>query len=73
MSAIELARQREQYAVRMDLPRGKNRQTYDLKEGDQIHGFTVTEITRVDDFDINAYKLTHDLTGLQWLHMDCAD
>lgn len=57
----------------MDLPRGKNRQTYDLKEGDQIHGFTVTEVTRVNDFDINAYKLEHDLTGLKWLHMDCAD
>jgi len=44
-----------------------------MAAGDQISGFTCNEVTHVADFDIHAYKLEHDETGLKWLHLDCAD
>jgi hypothetical protein len=34
LDSIQVARERERWQVRQDLPRGKNRQVYDLKVGD---------------------------------------
>jgi hypothetical protein len=34
---------REAHQVRHDIPRGQNRVPYNIKVGDSIHGFTVTE------------------------------
>ena len=46
---------------------------HDFKVGDEISGFKVTEVKRVEDFDINAVKLEHGVTKLRWLHLDCED
>ncbi|KAJ8268679.1 hypothetical protein COCON_G00138510 [Conger conger] len=37
--------------------------------GQQIHGFTVKEVTAVPDLCLTAVKLTHDSTGAQYLHV----
>ncbi|KAJ8272468.1 hypothetical protein GJAV_G00089420 [Gymnothorax javanicus] len=37
--------------------------------GQQIHGFTVKEVTAVPDLCLTAVKLTHDCTGAQYLHV----
>ncbi|KAJ8396104.1 hypothetical protein AAFF_G00021770 [Aldrovandia affinis] len=37
--------------------------------GQQIHGFTVKEVTAVPDLFLTAVKLTHDNTGAQYLHI----
>ncbi|XP_064201881.1 presequence protease, mitochondrial isoform X1 [Anguilla rostrata] len=37
--------------------------------GQQIHGFTVKEVTPVPDLCLTAVKLTHDSTGAQYLHV----
>uniref|UniRef100_A0A8C9XNJ0 Presequence protease, mitochondrial n=1 Tax=Sander lucioperca TaxID=283035 RepID=A0A8C9XNJ0_SANLU len=36
--------------------------------GQNIHGFTVTEVVAVPDLFLTAVKLTHDTTGAQHLH-----
>jgi Zn-dependent M16 (insulinase) family peptidase len=33
----------------------------------------VSNIERIEFFDINAYKLEHEKTGAKYLHFDCAD
>ena len=53
--------------------RGKHRVPYNLKVGDELHNFKVTEIERIDFFDINAYKLEHLGTGAKYIHLDCSD
>ena len=73
LTPAEVARQREQHNLRDNMPRGRYRQTYSLKEGDKLSGFAVTQTARLNDFDINAFKLEHEATGLKWLHLDCAD
>ena len=55
------------------IPRGKNRKPYNLKVGDVVHDFKITEIERIDFFDINAYKLEHTLTGAKYIHLDSSD
>nr|XP_023660537.1 presequence protease, mitochondrial-like [Paramormyrops kingsleyae] len=39
------------------------------KPGQQIHGFTVTQVTAVPDLCLTAVKLTHDNTAAQYLHV----
>ncbi|KAG7455238.1 hypothetical protein MATL_G00254490 [Megalops atlanticus] len=39
------------------------------KAGQQVHGFTVTEVTAVPDLFLTAVKLNHDNTGAQYLHV----
>uniref|UniRef100_A0A8C9R8W5 Presequence protease, mitochondrial n=1 Tax=Scleropages formosus TaxID=113540 RepID=A0A8C9R8W5_SCLFO len=39
------------------------------REGQQVHGFTVTQVTPVSDLFLTAVKLTHDSTGAQHLHL----
>lgn len=56
-SAEVMAARREAHQVRHDIPRGKNRPAYNIKVGDIIHGFKVTSIEEVSDFDIKAFKL----------------
>ena len=50
---------REAHQLRHDIPRGKNRVPYNLKVGQEVHGFKVTSIDAIPDFEIQAYKLTH--------------
>ena len=64
---------REAHQVRHDIARGKNRIPYNIKVGDRLHGFVVNEVERVESFDIVAYKLEHEATGAQWLHLDSSD
>jgi len=47
--------------------------SYEISTGDKVHGFTVKSIRRIEMFDINAYSLVHDRTGMQYLHMDSSD
>ena len=73
-TTVPVAVQRsENYKVRADIPRGKDRALYNLKVGDKVHGFEVKSIDRIEFFDINAFKLEHTETGAQWLHMDSSD
>jgi Zn-dependent M16 (insulinase) family peptidase len=59
--------------LRETIPRGKNRVPYTFKVGDVMHGFKVTNIDRIEMFDINAYQLVHVKTGSRYLHLDSAD
>ncbi|XP_060761903.1 presequence protease, mitochondrial isoform X3 [Neoarius graeffei] len=36
--------------------------------GQMIHGFTIQEVTPVPDLSLTAVKLSHDVTGAQYLH-----
>ena len=54
-------------------PRGKDRKKYDVKVGDLVYGFTVTEITNIREFNIVSYKLEHEKTGAKYLHLDTED
>jgi hypothetical protein len=54
-----MAVRREAHQVRENIARGKHRVPYTLKVGDIIHGFKITNIDRIDLFDITAYKLEH--------------
>lgn len=47
----------------MSEKRGKSRDALALKEGDRLHGFTVTKVEFVKDFNVTAVTLTHDKTG----------
>lgn len=58
-----MAARREAHQLRHDIPRGKNRVPYNIKVGQQIEGFKVTAIEEIPDFDIKAFKLTHEATG----------
>ena len=64
---------REAHQLRHDIPRGKNRVPYNIKEGDSISGFKVTEIREISDFGIKAFSLEHESTGAKWLHLDSQD
>lgn len=44
-----------------------------MKVGEKVHGFKVTSIDRIDFFQINAYKLEHEVTGAKYMHLDCSD
>ena len=46
--------------MRMDIPRGRNRPKYSIKEGDVIHDhWQVTSINKIEFFEIEAFQLTH--------------
>ena len=68
-----MAARKEAHQVREVIARGKNRQQYNLKVGDISNGFKVTNIDRIELFDITAYKLEHISTGAKWLHLDSSD
>ena len=59
--------------MREEVARGKNRVPYNLNVGQIVHGFKVTSIEEIPDFDIKSYKLNHEKTGAQWLHLDSSD
>ena len=44
-----------------------------MKKGDEVEGFKVQEIERIEFFDITAYKLEHIRTGAKYLHLDSSD
>ena len=72
LAAVESVVRGEDYQVRENIPRGKNRPGYDLKVGDVIHGaWSVDAIDRIDFFDINAYRCSHLETGAKHIHLDC--
>ncbi|KAL4624653.1 presequence protease, mitochondrial-like isoform X1 [Arapaima gigas] len=39
------------------------------REGQQVHGFTVTKVTPVPDLFLTAIELSHNATGAQHLHL----
>ncbi|KAJ3234317.1 Mitochondrial presequence protease [Chytriomyces hyalinus] len=41
----------------------------DWKIGSTLHGFTVTKVKHVPDFDLTAIQLTHNVTGADYLHI----
>ena len=43
------------------------------KQGDQVHGFRVSEICAIPDFHLNAIKLEHESTGMKYLHLEKDD
>lgn len=60
--------------MRVDIPRGRNRPKYQIKEGDVIHDhWQVNSITKIDFFEIEAFQLIHMQTGARYIHLDCQD
>jgi len=53
--------------------RGKNRKKYNLKKGDNINGFIVSEIEYFKEFNISSYKLEDEHTKAKYIHFDCED
>uniref|UniRef100_A0A336M954 Presequence protease, mitochondrial n=1 Tax=Culicoides sonorensis TaxID=179676 RepID=A0A336M954_CULSO len=41
--------------------------------GDQLHGFTCTNVKYIPEFNLTAYVLKHERTGLEYLHVDRPD
>ncbi|CAK7320721.1 Presequence protease, mitochondrial [Vulpes lagopus] len=39
------------------------------KVGEQIHGFTVSQVTAIPELSLTAVKLSHDRTGAKYLHL----
>ena len=65
---------KKEYEIRHDIPRGKNRPTYDLKVGDMIGGsWRVEEITPIPFFEITAFKCLHQTSGARYIHLDSSD
>ncbi|XP_074841113.1 presequence protease, mitochondrial isoform X2 [Carettochelys insculpta] len=46
-----------------------NERTLQYKIGDQIHGFTVNQVTAVPELFLTAVKLSHKNTGAKYLHV----
>lgn len=44
-----------------------------LEPGQQIHGFTLQDIKHVPELHLTAYKLEHDKTGAEYLHVERDD
>ena len=44
-----------------------------LQPGEQVHGFTLREIKQVPELHLTAYKLEHDKTGAEYLHVERDD
>ena len=72
-SSIEPTKNQGSSEVVEHIARGKQRIPYNLKVGDEIHGFKVKGIERIEFFDINAYQLEHMNTGARFLHLDSSD
>ncbi|GAM17785.1 hypothetical protein SAMD00019534_009600 [Acytostelium subglobosum LB1] len=53
--------------------RGKDRQSCKLVEGDRLHGYKVVKIEDVPERQFRTYRLLHEKTGAQHLHIDCED
>jgi presequence protease len=47
--------------------------TSDLVPGQQLHGFTLQSVKHVPELHLTAYKLEHDKTGAEYLHVDRDD
>lgn len=45
----------------------------DLVPGRQLHGFTLQQVKHVPELHLTAYKLEHDKTGAEYLHVDRDD
>lgn len=45
----------------------------DLKNGDRLHGFTVTGIEEQAEYRGTGFRLRHDATGLDLYHLHCDD
>jgi len=44
-----------------------------LSPGQQIHGFTLQEVKNVPELHLKAFKLEHDKTGAEYLHVERDD
>ncbi|XP_057322808.1 presequence protease, mitochondrial [Microplitis mediator] len=69
-----LAAPRAYYSTRpAQMPIINNNNKEDYKEGDELHGFVVNEISRIDEMYLDAIRLTHSKTGAQYLHLNRDD
>lgn len=41
--------------------------------GDRLHGFVCTNLKFIPEFNMTAYVLKHEKTGLEYLHVDRPD
>ncbi|CAD6217344.1 GSCOCG00004797001-RA-CDS [Cotesia congregata] len=60
-------------AAQMPLINNNNNNKQNCKEGDELHGFVVNEISRIDEMYLDAIRLTHVKTGAQYLHLNRDD
>lgn len=44
-----------------------------LSTGDSMHGFVCTNVKFIEEFNMTAYVLKHQKTGLEYLHVDRPD
>uniref|UniRef100_A0A8C9SVM2 Pitrilysin metalloproteinase 1 n=1 Tax=Scleropages formosus TaxID=113540 RepID=A0A8C9SVM2_SCLFO len=47
----------------------REKKVLQYEPGQQLHGFTVQQVSPVPDLSLTAVKLTHDRTGAQYLHV----
>ena len=43
------------------------------KQGDKVHGFRISDISTVPEFNLTAIKLEHEATGMKYLHLEKND
>ena len=53
--------------------RGKLRQNYNLKIGENISNFTLKKIIPFDEFEMKGFILEHNKTGAYYYHLDSID
>lgn len=45
----------------------------DFREGHEVEGFTVQQVSNIPEFQLKAIRLNHDNTGAQYLHLQRED
>jgi hypothetical protein len=43
------------------------------KPGDKLHGFRLEQVQRFPVFDMTGYRLQHEKTGAEYVHLEKAD
>ncbi|EFA76511.1 peptidase M16 family protein [Heterostelium album PN500] len=71
--ATTTSEQKQQQQVVGQSLRGKERLKTNLKVGDKLHGFSVVNVQDVPERQFNTFRLKHDVTGADYLHIDCED
>lgn len=54
-------------------PATKLKTDYSFKEGQEVEGFTVTEVGNIPEYHLTAIQLIHKETGAKYLHVDRND
>jgi presequence protease len=85
MSALGLRRLRSPASVSISrlrtLPRRSTWRSYASvssvpgleKPGDKLHGFRLEQVERFPVFDMTGYRLQHEKTGAEYVHLEKAD